>query len=196
MAGQLPVSRVLFYGEEASNEYLLATEVDGVNAAVPSHLSNLPSVLGSLGAGLKRIHRVPIDNCPFDQRLDRKLAEARRRVDQNLVDEDHFDAERIGKTAVELFGLLLSQKPHQEELVFAHGDFCLPNVLIANDEVSGFIDWGRAGIADKYQDLALAIRSITSKFGKEFVPFFLTGYGLAEVDEERVFYYQLLDEFF
>ena len=67
---------------------------------------------------------------------------------------------------------------------------------LENERVSGFIDWGRAGVADKYQDLALAIRSISSNFGKEYVHFFLVGYGIADLDESKVDYYQLMDEFF
>jgi kanamycin kinase/aminoglycoside 3'-phosphotransferase-2 len=43
--------------------------------------------------------------------------------------------------------------------------------------------------------LALAIRSIRYNFGEEMVPFFLNEYG-SEVDETKIEYYQLLDEFF
>lgn len=193
---RLPVPRVLFYGEDDSKEYLLMTEVKGVNAADPAHAACLPTMLESIGEKLRTIHRIPIATCPFDQTLDRKIEKAKNRVDSGQVDEDDFDEERIGRKASELYDDLISKRPLHEELVFTHGDFCLPNVLIENSEVSGFIDWGRAGIADKYQDLSLAIRSISSNFGKEFVPFFLSGYGEAEVDMARVHYYQLMDEFF
>jgi aminoglycoside phosphotransferase len=57
-------------------------------------------------------------------------------------------------------------------------------------------DWGRAGIADRYQDIALAIRSIGYNFGNAYVQAFLDAYGLTAVDEAKVHYYQLMDEFF
>lgn len=196
LEGKLPVPRVLFYGEDEENEYLLMSEVNGLNAADQSHHEDLPSMLQSLGAGLKSIHRVPIDDCPFDQSLGVKIEEAKNRVNQGLVDEDDFDKVREGRKTRDLFKELITKRPLHEELVFTHGDFCLPNVIVENKRVSGYIDWGRAGVADKYQDLALAIRSISSNFGKEYVCFFLEGYGITNLDETKVDYYQLMDEFF
>ncbi|MDN4607685.1 APH(3') family aminoglycoside O-phosphotransferase [Sporosarcina highlanderae] len=196
LEGKLPVPRVLYYEKDEANEYLLMSELKGVIASDQSHRGNLSAMLESLGAGLKTIHSVRIDSCPFNQSLEVKIEEAKNRVGQGLVDEDDFDEVRRGRKAIELFEELVLKRPLDEELVFTHGDYCLPNVIIEKQKVSGFIDWGRAGIADKYQDLALAIRSITSNFGKEYVPFFLTGYGMTDLDETKVDFYQLLDEFY
>ncbi|WP_060204919.1 APH(3') family aminoglycoside O-phosphotransferase [Sporosarcina koreensis] len=196
LEGKLTVPRVLYYGKDEANEYLLMSEIIGVNASDQSHRDDLPAMLESLGYGLETIHRVRIDNCPFDQSLDMKIKEAKNRVDQELVDEDDFDEVRKGRKARDLFDELLSNRPVTEELVFTHGDFCLPNVIMENKKVSGFIDWGRAGIADRYQDLALAIRSISSNFGKEYVPYFLSGYEIIDMDESKTEYYQLMDEFY
>lgn len=196
LAGKLPVPHVLFYGKDEAKEYLLMSEIKGVNASDQTHRDELPSMLESLGSGLKAIHQVPVDDCPFDQRLIVKIEEAKNRVEQKLVDEDDFDEVRRGKNARELFEELISKRPLHEELVFTHGDYCLPNVIVENKRVSGFIDWGRAGVADKYQDLALAIRSISSNFGNQNVPFFLAGYGIQDLDESKVEFYQLMDEFF
>ncbi len=44
---------------------------------------------------------------------------------------------------------LVNKKPG-EELVLSHGDYCLPNIFGIQDLVTGYIDLGRAGIADKF----------------------------------------------
>ena len=42
---------------------------------------------------------------------------------------------------------------------FIHGDLCLPNILIKDDEISGFIDLDNAGCGDKWYDLSWLIWS-------------------------------------
>ena len=45
-------------------------------------------------------------------------------------------------------------------------------------------------------DLALAIRSIDDAFGGEWLKALLDAYGLADLEVEKVTFFQLLDEFF
>ncbi len=196
LQGKLPVPEVVFYDQDDNQEYLLITEINGVHAADRSLESDLSTVMKQLAYGLRQIHDIDITHCPFDQTLDTKIEEAKRRVENNLVDEEDFDDSRQGLKAEVLFEELLLKKPANENLVFTHGDFSLPNIIINNGKVSGFIDLGRAGVADKYQDLAIAIRSINYNFGKEQFPYFLDAYGVKEIDAAKIHYYQLMDEFF
>lgn len=196
LQGKLPVPKLLFYDKDEWNEYMLLSEVAGVIASDKHYETMLPQLMEQLGAGLRAVHAVDIEDCPFDRRLDTVLQEAYRRAKDGLVDEDDFDVERAGMTAVALYGQLVELRPAEEELVFTHGDYCLPNIMLDQGQISGFIDWGGAGVADKYQDIALAERSITYNFGGQYVPLFLEAYGLSEADREKMKYYKLLDEFF
>ncbi|MDR6881512.1 APH(3') family aminoglycoside O-phosphotransferase [Bacillus sp. 3255] len=196
LQGTLPVPEVLFYGRDDADEYMLITEIAGINASDKCYESALPQLMQQLAYGLKAVHRVEIAGCPFDQRLDVKIKEAAGRVERQQVDEDDFDEARKGFSARELLKELQATRPAAEDIVFTHGDYCLPNIILHGGKVSGFIDWGRAGLADRYQDLALAVRSIRYNFGQEHVQAFLDAYGLAELDEDKIRYYQLLDEFF
>ncbi len=196
LQGKLPVPEVVLYDKDETNEYLLITAVTGVNASDKSNGSNVSLMIKELSLGLRVIHAVNIDDCPFNHKLDMKIEQARERVRKQLVDEEDFDDLRRGQKAVNLFEKLISQMPSSEDLVFTHGDYCLPNIIIHEGKVNGFIDWGRAGIADRYQDIALAVRSITRNFGKEYTEVFLEEYGLAQIDRTKIEYYQLLDEFF
>jgi kanamycin kinase/aminoglycoside 3'-phosphotransferase-2 len=195
LQGKLPVPKVLHYEKDKENEYLLLSEIKGKDASHQSYETNLPQLMKLLAEGVKMMHGISIKDCPFNEKLEKKIEEARQRVKNGLVDEEDFDDIRSGKTAKQLFQDLIIKKPENEELVFTHGDYCLPNIIMDNDKVSGFIDMGRAGVADRHQDLALAIRSIRYNFGEEMVPFFLNEYGF-EVDETKIKYYQLLDEFY
>lgn len=195
LQGKLPVPEIMYYAEDGVNEYLLLSEIPGWNAADNRCATMLPKLMQQLAIGLLTIHEVSLEHCPFNQTLDEKLKEAKKRVDLGLVDEEDFDLIRQGAKAADLFEELQLKKPAAEDLVFAHGDYCLPNIILNEGGISGFIDWGRAGIADRYQDLALAVRSIVYNFGQEQVKRFLDEYGIKQLDEDRVYYYQLLDEF-
>lgn len=41
-----------------------------------------------------------------------------------------------------------------------HGDFCLPNILVNDGKISGFIDLGDSGIGDPWRDYAWCIWSL------------------------------------
>lgn len=64
------------------------------------------------------------------------------------------------------------------DITFCHGDYCLPNIMVADDKVSGVIDWPHAGYLDRRIDLAAACKSIRWNLKDEaFVETFLQAYG-------------------
>ena len=198
LQGRLPVPCVLYYGADATYEYLLLSAVSGIMACEQSLCNDVPKVVRLLAQGLRMIHSIPIHDCPFDRSLPAAMALARQRVEAGLVDESDFDAERAGKHASDLYDELLKQCPETEDLVFTHGDYCLPNILFdwQHNTISGFIDLARAGIADRYHDLALAARSLAFNFDARWIPLLFQEYGITEPDEDKVRYYKLFDEFF
>ena len=192
---RLPVPDVVRYAADGGNEYLLLTALPGRDAASLAGDGFSEDIARQMGAGLRAVHAVAIKDCPFDMTLDREIQEAGRNVAAGLVNDDDFDDIRVGRTAQDLFGELLATRPPTEDLVFTHGDYCLPNVMIDGPDVAGFIDLGRAGVADRYKDIALAIRSLERNVGPGVSQTFLTAYGITSPDTDKVEYYKLLDEF-
>ncbi|MDA1189987.1 MAG: aminoglycoside 3'-phosphotransferase [Chloroflexi bacterium] len=196
LQGRLPVPRLLGYGEEVGGQYLLTSALPGLAASdITAQQGPTEALVALLAQVLRLIHAVPIDNCPFDMTLDRAIERARYRTAYGLVDESDFDPERRGKTAADLLETLLRTRPSDEDLVFTHGDYCLPNVIVRGDALSGFVDLGRAGVADRYQDIALAARSIRRNCGPGYEGVFFEAYGLERPDWAKIEYYKLLDEF-
>jgi aminoglycoside phosphotransferase len=195
LQNRLPVPEVLFYAADETSEYLLTEEISGLPASDKSFLENLGVLIEEAVSGLRLIHGVEIADCPFDSRLDRNLDAARNRMIRGQVDEDDFDEERLGRTAGDLFAELSAGPISDEDLVFTHGDYCLPNIILKNNKLAGFIDWGNAGVADRYQDLALLSRSMGHNFGAQWEERVFERYGI-EPDREKIKYYRLLDEFF
>ena len=194
----IQVPSVIVYEERDAREYLLLSEVSGFPASHPVFADRIPELIALLAKGLQQLHSIDISACPFDERIKSRTEAARRRVMLGLVDEGDFDDRRHGRSATDLFEELLSTMPSEEELVFTHGDYCLPNIIVDPElkQINGFIDVGRAGIADRYQDLALASRSLAHNFGEEWSDMLFSMYGLATPDRSKLEFYQLLDEFF
>lgn len=64
------------------------------------------------------------------------------------------------------------------EITFCHGDYCLPNIMVADGRVSGVIDWPHAGYLDRRINLAAACKCIRRNLKDEaFVETFLRAYG-------------------
>lgn len=196
LRGKLPVPTVEAFSVEEGYTFLLLSEVPGTIACDPACADDMSAVVRLLAEGMRQLHQLDIRDCPFDMRLETQLAHAERRMRAGLVDESDFDDRRLGMPVAELFEQLLRDRPESEDLVFTHGDYCLPNILIDRGRVSGLIDLARAGVADRYQDLALAARSLAYNFGPGWEPLLFEAYGLREPDHAKIAYYQLLDEFF
>jgi aminoglycoside phosphotransferase len=70
--------------------------------------------------------------------------------------------------------------------VLTHGDFCLPNVLVHGDRLSGLIDVGQAGLGSPEIDLAAGVWSLQYNFGKGLAPAFLAAYGWPPMSEAAI----------
>ncbi|HEY0429082.1 MAG TPA: APH(3') family aminoglycoside O-phosphotransferase [Pyrinomonadaceae bacterium] len=195
LKNRIPVPEVALFAEDERAEYLLQAEIPGVSAIDDSLKTDIPCVIEELVLGLKKIHALPTENCPFDMRLAPRIETARERTQKGQVEEEDFDEERQGRTAAEIFQEMLKTRPTDEDLVFTHGDCCMPNVVIKNKKLSGFVDWAEAGVADRYQDLALLSRSVRYNFGEQYEKSVFELYGI-EPDWKKINFYRLLDEFF
>jgi kanamycin kinase len=64
-------------------------------------------------------------------------------------------------------------------------------VLVADGRVTGFVDLGELGVADRWWDLAVGSWSVTWNFGPGWEQVFLDAYGV-EWDPGRVAFFRLL----
>jgi aminoglycoside phosphotransferase len=201
--GRLDVPKVLGF-EEAGGKYLiLLSEIRGMPASeyVTANSSDrglIEDHVKRAARAMKAVHELPIDACPLRQDIDLTLPSALENIRRGFVDESDFDLENQGRSALDIYAELVEKKPAAEDLVFTHGDLCLPNYLVLDDCVSGFVDLDRGGVADRYQDIALFLCSFgfNAGNGMDVAEVFCRAYGLDSLDSEKLYYYRLLDELF
>jgi kanamycin kinase len=198
----IPVPEVVEIVTGADLGYLVTRAVPGASAADVWPTDQRPAVVDAVADLLRTLHALPVASCPFDHSLAVTMAAARRAVELSAVDLDDLDPERSGWTGEQLLRQLEITAPACEDLVVSHGDYCLPNVVLdpATMRVSGLVDVGRMGRADRHLDLALMTRSLESPqnpaYGPEHARRFLRRYaGSRDIDQGQIEFYRLLDEF-
>jgi kanamycin kinase/aminoglycoside 3'-phosphotransferase-2 len=194
LAGRGVVPDVLAFAQNDTHDFLVTRALPGDNAVNVAR-DRIPALIDLMAEAFRTLHAKSLDTCPFDATADTLIAQAAMRLDAGSVDTDDFDLERRGRDPHELFAELLTLRPRTEDLVFTHGDLCLPNVILDGPRVTGYVDVGRAGIADRWRDIALCTRSVAGNWGPEWADAFIRAYG-AGYDERALEFYRLLDEFF
>lgn len=207
LENKLPVPKCLYHTIKNDADYLLMTRINGKMACDEEFMSDVRMLVKILADGIKQMWQVNISDCPINQNLNNKLECAKDRIESKTVNINEWEPSIVGsyrfETPMQLYDWLIKNQP-TEELVFSHGDYCLPNVFIDNNKLSGFIDLGHAGIADKWQDIALCYRSLKHNFNGKFSNRIIDDFDHCilfealgiEPDWEKINYYILLDELF
>ncbi|GAU70987.1 kinase [Streptomyces sp. NBRC 110611] len=159
----VPGPRVLGWHSGNAGACLVTAAVAGVPADQVS-AEDLRAAWDRIADAVRRLHEVPVRQCPFRRDVDEMIARARDVVARNAVNPEFLPVEQQHTPATELLSRLLPQlgrRREQEaaETVVCHGDLCLPNIVLdpRTLDVSGFLDLGRLGLADRYADLALLL---------------------------------------
>lgn len=197
LAAHLPAPGVLYFSRTPEEAWLLISAMPGKTACqlLEACPDQQPEIVDALATFLRRLHAIPLHTCPFTSDHAYQLALARARIDTGLVDEDDFDEERQGWTAGRVWDEMQAMLPLAPDPVVTHGDFSLDNLFIQDGVVTGCIDGGRVGIADRYQDVAIMWNCL-GEFGASLQERFLTQYGLADPDWGKLRFHLLLDELF
>ena len=207
LENSVPVPECICNIIENGKNYLLMSKITGKMSCEDEFMKNPKLLISVLAEAIKSLWKVDISDCPVKNDLSTVLKTAEFRVEHGLVDVDDAEPETFGKGGFkdpqQLLEWLYDSKP-EEDFVLTHGDFCLPNIFINDDKFSGFVDIGRMGIADRYQDIAICCRSLNHNFsgvysGKSFDGYdekmFFDALGI-EPDYDKIRYYILLDELF
>jgi kanamycin kinase len=188
----LPVPTVVSVEHIGTTTILLTEALAGRDATDPCWQEDLPALVHALGHGLRAFHdAVEPARCPFRFDLERALDHVRRRVADDDYDPEGFHEEHRHLSPQSALARLEADRSWSEDLVVCHGDYCPPNVLLDAGVVTGYLDLGELGVADRWSDIAVGGWSTGWNFGGELEPLFYESYGV-EPDRDRIRFYRLL----
>ncbi|MFN8038930.1 MAG: phosphotransferase [Acidimicrobiales bacterium] len=203
LAGRLPVPEVLAVdavpGPGGSTWRVLATTVPtGRPASHPAAHRDAESAVAVVARAVRAVHDLPTDDCPFDAATAGRLAVAEARVGAGLVRTDDL-APAYRRLAPErllhLVGEALAAVGDDEsDVVVVHGDLRLDRILVDGGELSAVVGWHRAGVGDRYADLATVAADIATHISPQALGPFLEAYGLELPSLAKVDAHALLDQ--
>jgi len=168
-----PVPRVLEVGDDDTQEWMVTASLPGRSAVDPLFGEDAATAVRAVGEGLRALHdALPIAECPFEWTVPRRIANA---ADRGIHVPD-----------------ALREAPRVDRLVVCHGDACMPNTLIGDDDRwSGHVDLGALGVADRWADIAVASMSTVWNYGEGWEDALIEAYGI-KPDRARLAYYREL----
>jgi len=196
--GKLRVPHVIDCGVADNREFMVMSEIKGSHISddkgdPEKHIAHLANCVNLMQA-------LDITDCPFDSSVDVRLRELKYLMDSHFIAADDFYEEEWELITTSTFAdpaalyqWLCDNKPN-EEFVFSHGDMDANSLTDGSGYI--FYDLGRAGIADKWLDIAFCVRNIRwSHQDKKYEDLFFDLLGI-EPDHKKIEYFLLLDVMF
>jgi streptomycin 3"-kinase len=195
---------IIDWRETGDGACLVMTAIPGI-PAVDLTGAHLHKEWHTMARNLETIHRLPVDQCPFDRSLKSIIGRAVDVVSRDAVNPDFLPDEDKDRPAAELLARVERDLParlRQEaaDRVVCHGDPCLPIFMVDPDRLqcTGLIDLGRLGTADRYADLALMVANaeenwVTAEQSDDAFAALFASLGIAEPDRDRLAFYLRLD---
>ena len=176
-------AEVLNYISNGS-DWLLTTAVMGEDCVHEEYLMNPKRLCDIIAYELRKLHETDYTDCPVPDRTTEYLATAEKNYRTGNYDKSQFPDSFGYRSAEEAYDVLTKEKDALQSKVLLHGDYCLPNIILNNWKLSGFIDVGCGGVGDRHIDLfwgawTLWFNLKTNKYCQRF----LDAYGRDKADE-------------
>lgn len=165
-------------------DWLLTTAVIGEDCVHEAYLIDPKRLCDTVAYELRKLHETDYSDCPILDRTAEYLAEVERNYHTGNYDQSLFPDSFGYRSAKEVYDVLTAEKDALQSKVLLHGDYCLPNIILNNWKLSGFIDVGNGGVGDRHIDIFWGVWTLwfnlkTNKYHERF----LDAYGRDKADE-------------
>lgn len=179
-------AEVLVYCSERGTDYLITRRLPGEDCLDGVYLSDPKRLCDTTATLLRALHETPPAGCPAD-----RIASYSANV-RDGFDGRHFEP-ALFAGLWEFASFAEARNAAEDGLstlkpeVLIHGDYCLPNIILQNWRLSGFIDLGNGGIGDRHIDLLWGVWTLNYNLKTTaWTDRFLDAYGRDRVEPEKL----------
>ncbi len=166
-------------------DWLLTSAIAGEDCTHEKYLMNPKRLCDTIAYELRKLHETDCTGCPIPDRTAEYLAGVEKNYHTGNYDKSSFPNSFGYRSAKEAYDVLTAGKDALQSKVLLHGDYCLPNIILNNWELSGFIDVDCSGVGDRHIDIFWGIWSLEFNLKtNQYRERFLDAYGRDKADEE------------
>lgn len=181
-------AEVLFYSRENERDVLLSARVKGEDCTHANFLSEPRKLASTIAKELRRLHEIDFSACPIKERTNDYISTVFENYRTGNYDTSHFPDSFGYANAQDAIRVFEEGMSALKTDTLIHGDYCLPNIMLNDDfSLSGFIDLGAGGVADRHIDLFWGAWTLGFNLGTdEYRRDFFDAYGRDKVDEDII----------
>lgn len=155
-------------------DYLVTEKITGEDCVSDKYLANPTRLCDMLAENLRLLHSVDYKDCPIYNHTTSYLARAEANFISGNYDKTNFPDSFGYRCADEAREVILNNSNLLKNNTLLHGDYCLPNIILKDWKLSGFIDVGNGGVGDRHVDIFWAIWTLfynlkTDKYSARFI---------------------------
>ena len=179
-------ARVVDYGTRGA-DFLITERVAGEDCTHARYLDDPKRLCDTLANELRCLHELDASDCPVKDRVGEYLALAERNFCTGNYDKSHFPDSFGYRSAEEAHAVLKAGRGALKNEVLLHGDYCLPNVMLDDWRLAGFIDVGNGGIGDRHVDVFWGAWTLWFNLGTDaYRDRFFDAYGRELIDTDKL----------
>lgn len=168
-------------------DWMLTRRAVGEDATDSMYLSNPTRLCDTVATALRELHSLDASDCPVQSHTARYISTATQNYLAGNYDSTLFPDNWGYASAEEAWQVVEQNKHRLKDGVLLHGDYCLPNIILKDWQLSAFIDLGNGGVGDRHVDLFWGVWTLFFNLGTDkYTSRFLDAYGRDAVEPDML----------
>ena len=175
----------------AADDWLFTAAVPGEDCTCEKYRGQPKRLCDTIAFALRKLHETDPAGCPVPDRMADYFAAAEQGYRAGKYDPSLFSGfsgssgDFTFRSAEQAHDALLAGKDALQSRVLLHGDYCLPNIILRDWKLSGFIYVDNGGVGDRHIDLFWGAWTLCFNLKTDrYCGRFLDAYGRDRADEE------------
>ena len=176
---------VVLYKTIDGKDYLITEPVLGEDCT--HYITEPERLCDTIAVNLRKLHNQPFADCPIKDRITSYIGAVHEGHSRGKYEYDLFEGLWEFSSNQSAWEAAKEGIKNLKPEVLIHGDYCLPNIILNNWKLSGFIDLGKAGVGDRHIDVLWGIWTLKYNLGTaKYTERFIDVYGRDMIDKAKL----------